>query len=283
MTEAELKARLKEYHFYHTIPLGGGLSTPGWPKILRLTDMLVRNLRTLDLAGKRVLDVGCRDGLLSFEAERLGAAEVVGIDNDLSRGAVELLIPYLRSRVRMHLMNLLDLRPESFGTFDVVVCAGVLYHLRYPFWGLKLLKDVLRPGGTLLLETAVYVDDNRKAILFCPTGEDSPLEETSCTFFNLKGLADTLHSLGLQVQRHELYDRTHEHLANRRRLRVRVRSWLSGRREEEQVPLDRVTMVCRADPGLVDRHVSNYWHGTHRIHTLNTAIHDDQAVAGPGR
>jgi hypothetical protein len=32
--------------------------------------------------------LGCRDGLFSFEAEKLGAREVNGIHNDLSAGAV---------------------------------------------------------------------------------------------------------------------------------------------------------------------------------------------------
>jgi tRNA (mo5U34)-methyltransferase len=41
--------------------------------------------------GKRVIDIGCRDGMFSFEAERMGAAEVTGIDNDLSTAAVEFL------------------------------------------------------------------------------------------------------------------------------------------------------------------------------------------------
>jgi 2-polyprenyl-3-methyl-5-hydroxy-6-metoxy-1,4-benzoquinol methylase len=87
---------------------------PGQQKTLRA-------LKKIDFAGKRVLDVGCRDGLFSFEAERRGAAEVIGFDNDLSAGAIELLIPYFGSKVRMERMNLLDLKPDTFGTFDVVI------------------------------------------------------------------------------------------------------------------------------------------------------------------
>ncbi|MSO30732.1 MAG: hypothetical protein EXQ48_07300 [Acidobacteria bacterium] len=53
--------------------------------------------------GKRALDVCCRDGLLSFEAERLASSEVIGIDNDLSLAAVEFLIAFFNSRVRISL------------------------------------------------------------------------------------------------------------------------------------------------------------------------------------
>ena len=65
-----------------------------------------------------MLDIGCRDGLFAFEAESMGASEVIGIDNDLSKAAVEFLIPFLKSKVTMYEMNLYDLKPETFGLFD---------------------------------------------------------------------------------------------------------------------------------------------------------------------
>lgn len=203
MSEAELRAEMSALSFYHTIPLTPTLSTPGWPTIVPLTNMVSRHLRTIDLKGKRVLDIGCRDGLFSFEAEKLGAREVIGIDNDLSPGVPEFLIRHFRSRVRIEAFNLFDLVPGSFGLFDVVIFPGVLYHLRYPFWALKLVRDVLVDDGTLVLETAVLCDDNRHALLYCPVGAESPYEATSCTFFNRKGLVDTLGSVGFHVDRFE--------------------------------------------------------------------------------
>jgi predicted RNA methylase len=94
MDERELRRRLERYKFYHTIQLTDALATPGThgadPSVVRaLGD---------DLRGQRVIDVGRRDGLYSFLAERLGATEVLGIDNDLSRAAVDVLIPPLRLR-----------------------------------------------------------------------------------------------------------------------------------------------------------------------------------------
>ena len=177
-------------------------SGPTVGEVIRPTTDLTRcgSLRELDFRGKRVLDIGCRDGLFCFEAERLGAAEVIGIDNDPSIPMREFLIPCLRSKVRLHELNLFDLRPETFGTFDIVIFPGVLYHLRYPFWALKLFRDVLAPDGTLVLETAVYADDNRLPLLHCPVGAEIPYEPTSCTFYNFKALKDTLHSLGFVVR-----------------------------------------------------------------------------------
>jgi hypothetical protein len=101
----------------------------------------------------------------------------------------------------VHQVNLYDITSHTFGTFDVVCCAGVLYHLRYPIWGLKLIRDVLNDGGTLVLETAVFIDDNKRAMLNLPIGRECPGDDpTNCANFNLKGLVDTLYSLGITVE-----------------------------------------------------------------------------------
>ena len=63
----------------HTIDLGGGVVTSGaWtPEDQAGT---LGTLEQIDFRGKKVLDVGCLDGLWSFEAERRGAAEVYATD-----------------------------------------------------------------------------------------------------------------------------------------------------------------------------------------------------------
>jgi SAM-dependent methyltransferase len=199
MDEAQLRREMEGLTFYHTIPLTPKLSTPGWPVVVPIVEMVREVLHKLDLRGKRVLDIGCRDGLFCFEAEKLGASEVVGIDHDLTPGVSEFLIRALNSRARIQSMDLFDLRPETFGRFDVVIFPGVLYHLRYPFWALKLIRDVMADDGVMVLETAILADDNRHALLYCPTGGESPYEPTSVTFFNRKGLHDTLASMQFRV------------------------------------------------------------------------------------
>src|SRR5262249_41441549 len=101
---------------------------------------------------------------------------------------------------RMLQQNLYDLKARELGLFDVILFPGVLYHLRYPFWGLKVLRDMMKPGGELLIETAIWRGDPNNAMLFCPIENEGPYHEpTSCTFFNEKGLVDTLKSLNFDT------------------------------------------------------------------------------------
>ena len=198
----KLKERVDGYRWYHIIKVMDGLYTNSClpDKSIKwfqtMWDFDLECMKNVDFKNKKVLDIGCRDGLFSFEAERQGAKEIIGIDNDISRGAVEILIPLFKSKVQMHELNLYDLNPEKFGCFDVIMCLGILYHLRYPFWGLKKISDCLSDGGILLLECGMLANEflEDTPFLYCPT-EDSPYETTSCTFFNKKGLITTMRSL----------------------------------------------------------------------------------------
>ena len=135
MDENEILNTIAKYKFYHIIKLTDKITTPGWPAAVPAQNLCLKHLESLDLKGKDVLDIGCRDGLFSFKAESMGAGKVVGIDNDVSRPATQFLIPFFNSKVQMRQLNLYDLKPDTFGLFDVVIFPGVLYHLRYPFWG----------------------------------------------------------------------------------------------------------------------------------------------------
>ena len=48
--------------------------------------------------------------------------------------------------------------PEGLRAFDTVFSMGILYHRRAPFEHLQALREALKPGGQLVLETLV-IDD----------------------------------------------------------------------------------------------------------------------------
>jgi SAM-dependent methyltransferase len=269
MTEDEIRTRLKDYTFYHIIRLTDAISTPGVPTHVLSQKTTLRRMDAIDFKGKRVLDIGCRDGLFAFEAERRGASEVIGIDNDLSKAAVEFLIPFFDSRVRMYEMNLLDLKPETFGRFDIVIFAGVLYHLRFPFHGLRLIRDALRENGELILETAVFADDNRFALLYCPVGPENPYDQTCPTLFNLKGLVDTLLTFGIRVDHAEFQysgEIVHPQVANGASVRIPHPGYDPASATKA---IDRVALLGRMAPELRNERLTEYWEGTqHKLHTV---------------
>jgi 2-polyprenyl-3-methyl-5-hydroxy-6-metoxy-1,4-benzoquinol methylase len=250
MDDQTLLHQLSQYEFYHTIQLNENVSTPGSPIHEKSQLPVLAAISRLDFRGKRVLDVGCRDGLYSFKAEKLGAKDIIGIDNDLSQGAVNVVIPYLNSKVQMYSMNMMDLTAERFGKFDIILFAGVLYHLRYPFYALKLLRDIVKPGGRMVLETAIFYSSIKHAMLYCPVGSESPYEASSCTFYNKKGLIDTLQSLGWAVRGVSLLHP-----------------------DAEQRPdlgtdpiIDRAVFECEFVGVDETSQLELYWHGEHGLH-----------------
>jgi tRNA (mo5U34)-methyltransferase len=109
-----------------------------------------------DLHGRRVLDVGCGSGYHCWRMHGAGAARVIGVDPGLL-----FLFQFLAVKNYMHNMpvDLLPLRiedlPPRLQAFDTAFSMGVLYHRRSPLDHLLELKDTLRNGGELVLETLV--------------------------------------------------------------------------------------------------------------------------------
>lgn len=141
-------------HWYHQIALAPGLVTPGIHSSQKGLALLDRLGLPRDASGLRVLDIGCRDGFFAFEMERRGAAEVVGIDYagpDVTGFSVAADI--LGSSVTYRVENVYDLSMERHGQYDLVLFLGVLYHLRNPLLALDRIRDVVRPGGLLFVES----------------------------------------------------------------------------------------------------------------------------------
>jgi SAM-dependent methyltransferase len=93
--------------------------------------------------GRRVLDLGCRDGALS--RTYLEGNEVVGVDADR-----EALAAASKLGIETHWADLdqpLDF-PEA--DFDVAVAGELLEHLRDPQRLVAEARRVLRPGGTFV-------------------------------------------------------------------------------------------------------------------------------------
>ncbi len=165
-------------YFFHKIRLWDDFYTPGWSDVEHEKLPYYGLPERMD--GMRVLDVGCAEGFFSFEAERRGAAQVVAIDSfDDSIERFNLVRMALGSKAHGFLCNVYDLSPRTFGTFDLVMFFGVLYHVKHPWYALEKVASIC--SGTLLLQTLVADDAalrDRSVAQFHPFGiESGPPED----------------------------------------------------------------------------------------------------------
>jgi tRNA (mo5U34)-methyltransferase len=108
------------------------------------------------LNGRLVLDVGCGNGYYAWRIVGAGAQLVVGVDPSLRYVCQYLALRrFLGDQPAYVLPLTLEDVPADLRTFDTVFSMGVLYHRRSPFDHLFKLRECLRPGGELVLETLV--------------------------------------------------------------------------------------------------------------------------------
>ena len=122
--------------------------------------------RIAPLAGRRVLDVGCGNGYHCWRMRGAGAQEVIGIDpSPLFVLQFQALQHYIQDRAVNLLPMGIEQLPGQLRTFDTVFSMGVLYHRRSPLEHLQALREALRPGGQLVLETLVVEGDAQQCLV----------------------------------------------------------------------------------------------------------------------
>jgi tRNA (mo5U34)-methyltransferase len=176
-----LRRHVARITWFHQIDLRNGIITPGIdPSAEKLKNFGIPD----DLSGLSVLDIGAWDGFFSFEAERRGARYVLATDSFCWGGGgwgtkegFNLAHKVLRSKVRSKTVDVMDLSPQTVGVFDLVLCLGVLYHMRHPLLALERVFGVT--GKELILETHLdMLDCNRPAMAFYP-GDECALDPTN--------------------------------------------------------------------------------------------------------
>lgn len=151
----ELEAKFGKWTA-HRIHLADGVYTRETDEFCfqNAADLMVR--LALDITGKeirelRVLDLGCLEGGYAIQFAQRGA-EAVGIE--IRRAHVE-KAQFVKQVLGLDRLTFVhedvrNLSAERFGTFDVVICAGILYHLDHPDV-FKLLRSI----GTICRRAAI--------------------------------------------------------------------------------------------------------------------------------
>ncbi len=117
------------------------------------------------VSGKRVLDVGCNAGFDTFYLGALEPSEIIGIEpGPFFTQALFFWTIYHCPATRIVKAGWQDVTVEAFGTFDLINCQGILYHERSPLALVDWLYTMLAPGGRLVLETHVTLQNDLNAL-----------------------------------------------------------------------------------------------------------------------
>ena len=118
------------------------------------------------LRGKVVLDVGCGSGYHVLRMLGDGAAAVVGLEPTLVYVMqFQALNQYIDARNAAVLPLTIEDVTGTGEHFDTVFSMGLLYHRRDPQQHIAELRDLLKPGGELVLETLIIESDKPEMLV----------------------------------------------------------------------------------------------------------------------
>ena len=123
------------------------------------------------LAGKRVLDVGCGGGILSESMAKRGAAHVTGID--MAEKSLQTAQAHAAAEgvdnIDYRCIRVEDLAAEQPHNFDVVTCMEMMEHVPDPAAIVKACSELVKPDGMVFFST---INRNPKSYLHLIIGAE---------------------------------------------------------------------------------------------------------------
>lgn len=159
--EAEAFVQAQPF-WYHRIYLGHGIYTMP----VTFPDRVWAYLKPIfpaDLLGASMLDVGCNAGFFSILAKLRGAGRTLGVESvDFFFNQAEYIRQIWQLDIEYRLMDAHDIG-QIDEQFDLIMFAGVLYHLKNP---LLVLEEVgRRCRDAIVVETEVIPEDPRNRVV----------------------------------------------------------------------------------------------------------------------
>jgi 2-polyprenyl-3-methyl-5-hydroxy-6-metoxy-1,4-benzoquinol methylase len=157
-------------------------------------------LLSLVPAGSRVLDVGCARGYLGAALIERGC-RIWGLeqDPDAAREAAALY-----QDVAMLDLDETGELPWPRDSFDVVLAADVLEHLRDPLRALRLLREYVRPEAAFVISLPNVAHASVRLPLFFGRfryRESGILDRTHCRLFTFATARELVEASGLELER----------------------------------------------------------------------------------
>jgi len=157
----------------HNIDLGNGVRTidglpdgaPGESWRVRWMRKLMQDFGKKPLTSSRILDLACLEGLFAIEFAREGA-NTVGLEiRDIHIAKAE----FARRMLGLENCRIVqgDVRaiPADLGRFDIVICAGILYHLDFPDC-IRFLRAIAgRSDDLVIIDSHFAYDDINESVL----------------------------------------------------------------------------------------------------------------------
>ena len=101
------------------------------------------------------IDLACSEGWFSHRLLEWGAQTVTGVDirpENIRRATlVRDRLGIDPARLPLRISDVFDVDPGRLGTFDVVLCFGLVYHLENPIGGLRIARALTR--GVCIVES----------------------------------------------------------------------------------------------------------------------------------
>ena len=151
----------------------------------------------LDLKNKTILDVGSGNGYYAFRMLGLEAEAILCLEPNLTHFSQFLAINHFikTNKIRM-LPERLEALKMKETHFDVVFSMGLLYHQRDPSKHLNSLRNRMKEGGQLVIETIVA--SNEYGDYLEPKGPYASMPNVHFVHTN-KGFMDLAEKEGLKV------------------------------------------------------------------------------------
>ena len=169
--------------------LGRGIVTPvlgpELPHIHRTRLALMEGpvRAALSAAGSKVtvIDLACNEGWFSHRLLEWGASRVLGVDirPQVIRRA-ELVRAHFGispERLELRCADIFDLNASELGTFDVVLCLGLIYHLENPIGAMRIARALTR--GVCVIESQLT---RQEEAIVLGNGQSDLYEENLASF-----------------------------------------------------------------------------------------------------